>query len=125
MNIDLLRLKGASVKEMQNGEKCIVVPVKENDVFLSDRGGAYLSLTAIQKREITYGQTHIIRRKVAYDVYKNLTKEEQRAIPILGALTPSESNNDYSQTTSDNSRVSNGGSHFSNNSQADADNLPF
>ena len=57
LKLDLTKLCGTQIVEVQ-GRKCVVLPVDDNGIFLSQRGSAYLDLNIRESREVKYGQTH-------------------------------------------------------------------
>ena len=79
-----VNLKGKS----GNVVKCVVIPVDENDIFLSEKGGIYLDLVAVAMKEERYGQTHFIKRAIPDEKYKSMTDEEKKNIPIVGSISP-------------------------------------
>lgn len=68
--------------------KCVVIPVEDNGIFLSEKGGMYLELQAVALKTERFGQSHLIKRAYNKNEYKSMTDEERRAIPICGSLFP-------------------------------------
>ena len=93
VKIDLKKLEKVAVMNIQgkNGLiKCVVIPVEENNIFISDKpnGGILLNLKASETREMRYGQSHILKRTFSKDVYSKMTKEDLYNMPIVGNLSP-------------------------------------
>ena len=90
----------AGVVNTPKGNKmCVVIPVEENNIFLSQKGGIYQDFTAIKLYEPKYGQTHQLKAKVPTEKYRAMTKEERDRLPIVGGLQPLFPNNNESQQT--------------------------
>lgn len=97
--IDLAKILDAKVVDNEKG-KFIVIPVEKNDIYLTDKGAAYMNFAAREMREEKFGQTHFIKQVVSKKMFKGMTDEERKNIPILGGLSPD-----------------NGGQYSSNNAQ--------
>lgn len=133
IKLDLSKLCKTTTMEIQGKSgkvKCVVIPIEENNIFVSSKTGAlYLEVSAYENREIYYGQTHAIKQKVGGDKWRNMTQEERKAIPICGNMTPIEVANGNGGNHQDNTTqpsTSQSSSNFGgyNNSSSD-DNLPF
>lgn len=89
LQIDLLKLKGAFMRNLQGKaatKKCIIIPVDDNDsIFLGEKG-CYLNMTAIELENPQYSDTHCIKGNIPKEVREQMSKEEQYAQPILGGL---------------------------------------
>lgn len=68
--------------------KCVVIPVEQNGIFLSEKGGIYLDLQAIALKEERYGQSHLLKRSIPKEVWDEMSDEAKKAQPILGGLMP-------------------------------------
>lgn len=92
VKLDLAKLNKVAAVNLtgKTGEKvkCVVIPVEENDIFLSEKGGIYLDLTAVALKEERYGQTHLIKRSIPSEIYKDLSDEVKKNQSIIGALKP-------------------------------------
>ena len=97
LKIDFAKLNKVGVARIkgQTGEKvqCVVIPVEENGIFLSDKGGIYKDFTAIELKEERYGQSHLVKPSVPSEVYKYMTEEEKKSVPICGSLVPIKAKN--------------------------------
>lgn len=93
IKLDLKKLKNAFVKEIQGSTRtvqCVCIPIKDNHIFVSERGGLYLDLQATPLKEMRYGQSHLVKPVVGKDNWKSMSVEERNAIPIVGSLNPME-----------------------------------
>lgn len=89
MKIDLLKLKGAFMRNLKGStatKRCLIIPVDDCDgVFLGEKG-CYLSMTAIEMREPKFNDTHCIKVDIPKEQREAMTDEERNAVPILGGL---------------------------------------
>lgn len=88
IKIDLLKMKGAFVSNLQGRtatKKCICIPVESAGLYVGEKG-VYLNLTSIEMQEPRYGDTHYVKVSVDREVFRTLSEEERRAIPILGGM---------------------------------------
>lgn len=92
LKLDLAKLKKVGVANITgktgNKVKCVVIPVEENDIFLSEKGGIYMDLACFEMKKENYGQSHLIKQSLSEEKRKSMTDEEKNAIPIVGALKP-------------------------------------
>lgn len=89
IKLDLLKLKGASVRNIQGRtatKRCLIIPVDECDGMFLGEKGCYLNLTAIEMQNPQYNDTHCIKPDLSREKREAMTEEEQRAIPIVGGL---------------------------------------
>lgn len=120
IKLDLKKLKNAFVKEIQGTTRtvqCVCIPIKDNHIFVSERGGLYLDLQATPLQQPKYGQSHLVKPKVGSDNWKAMSKEERNAIPIVGSLSPIE-------YVSDDDKNKNAQDVYVNNNTED-DGMPF
>lgn len=104
IKLDLSKLCKTTTMDIQGKTgkvKCVVIPVEENGIFLSDKtGNIYLDFTAYERKEESFGQTHFIKQRVGGAKWKAMTDEERKNIPICGSLAPtSHSDNGYQDNT--------------------------
>ena len=100
LKLDLTKLCGAQIVEVQ-GRKCVVLPVDDNGIFLSQRGSAYLDLNIRESREVKYGQTHYAKVSVNKKTFASLSNEAKDALKnVVGNMAPDEYNADNATTTS-------------------------
>lgn len=95
LDLNLAHLDGAFIADVvtNNGanRKCVCVPVYDNDIFLSERGGAYLHLVAWQVDGKDWG-THMVQRSMSA-ADRGRLQEQGRQVPIVGNLSEMKSNN--------------------------------
>lgn len=65
-----------------NGRRCVCLPVDENEIFINDKGGMYMSFDFTFSPG-QWGNTHIL--KVSK---RGIPKEDRIKRPIVGSLTP-------------------------------------
>lgn len=97
-------------KKNKKGKKirCIVIPVKENFLYESDKGGVYLNIRVnLKDKEDEFNQHGFVGQSVPSDIYKEASdkeKEKMKKTPILGGLKDWEydgSSNDASGSAGD------------------------
>lgn len=91
LKIDYAKLKKVGVAHIQGKTgkvKCVIIPVEENNIFLSEKGGIYQDFSVFATKEEKYGQTHIIKPAMRKEEYERMTEDERKAIPIVGSLSP-------------------------------------
>ena len=107
IEIDLLKLKGAKVADVQGNtetRKCICIPINNEIGTVTDayftRGelsgellevkkkGVTLSLTAFELKKGEDGQSHLIKPSISKEVFERLSEDQQRRIPWIGNLKP-------------------------------------
>ena len=86
--ITLTKLKSV-VRKMKNkkGESidCLIIPIKENDLFYSKKGSVFLDIIAFPNDKFPEF-THSVKQSMPSDKYKAMTAEEKLAVPFLGNL---------------------------------------
>lgn len=92
LKLDFAKLKKVGVANITgktgNKVKCVVIPVEENNIFLSEKGGIYMDLACFALKEEKYEQSHLIKPSLTKEQRERMTDEEKNAIPIVGALKP-------------------------------------
>ena len=83
--INLASLEHKVIKT-KNGTDCIVLPIKSNNLFLSEKGNVFLDISANEHINAEKKQTHIVNQSVPKDVYDKLKAAGEYA-PTLGNLT--------------------------------------
>ncbi len=89
IKIDLLKLKGAFMRNLQGKsatKKCIIIPVDECDGMFLGEKGCYLNMTAIEMQNPQYSDTHCIKPDIPKEQREAMTEEQRNAIPIIGGL---------------------------------------
>lgn len=89
IKIDLLKLKGAFIRNLKGKEetkRCLIISVDDcGGIYLGEKG-CYLNLTAIEMQEPKYTDTHCIKVNLPKEQREAMTEDERNAIPILGGL---------------------------------------
>lgn len=87
--LNLAALEHAIIKT-KSGDEAIVIPIKKNNLFKSDKGNVYLDFSAreldLSKRREGSNDTHIVSQSVGKEAYEKL-KAENKYAPTLGNLT--------------------------------------
>lgn len=72
--------------------ECIVIPIKKNHLFRSEKGNVYMDIVMFSQKEPMKDkdgaiiQTHLVKQSLPKEVREAMTKEEQMAQPIIGSL---------------------------------------
>lgn len=103
IRIDMLKLKGASVKNVndENGQpkRYLVIPIDEADGFYVGQKGCYFSMRATPLQNRKYEDTHCVRAVLSKDRFQSLTKEQLMEVPILGGMQVNEYKQQQSAST--------------------------
>lgn len=95
INIDLKKIRGASVKSIQGkttAKECVCIPTDK--LYVGKNGAVYLDLSMVQlKQEGKYGDTHFVKERLSSDEYNAMSDEERKSIPIVGNAKPQQYNN--------------------------------
>lgn len=94
INLATLKHKVASFEKKGSKEKieCIVIPIKENHLFKSEKGNVFADLVIFKMKESQKDkdgattQTHIIKQSLPKEVREKQTDAEKREQPIFGSL---------------------------------------
>ena len=75
-------------KKDQNGKdiECIVIPVKKNNLFVSEKGNVYLDIIAFELKEPKHGDTHLVKQSLPKKIREAMSEEELKKTPIMGNL---------------------------------------
>lgn len=92
ININLLKLKNTAVIDLESKKtgtkkKCLIIPITDNDLFLSDKG-VYLSLNAYEANGLNDNKTHLLKQNFTKEVREKMTEDEKNTLPILGDAKP-------------------------------------
>lgn len=93
MKIDLLKLKGAFLRNLQgktSTKRCIIIPVDDCDGMYLGEKGCYLNMTAIEMQNPQFNDTHCVKVNIPKEQREAMTEEQRNAVPILGGLRPLE-----------------------------------
>lgn len=92
INLKLTALKDAGKAKLTNqrGEAvdCLIIPIKDNHLYESERGDIFLTVTAWENDKLKDGKTHLIKQSFNKEVREKMTEEERKTIPILGDMKP-------------------------------------
>ena len=87
VNIHLNKLKDVSVVDVR-GRKCVIIPVDDNGIYISEKGTIVLSYFMSKMKEESWGKTHSLKRKLTKEEYKTWTKEQKDNNPFAGYFEP-------------------------------------
>ena len=90
INLNLLKVKGAFVKELQGktaAKRCLVIPIEDADLY-EGKSGVYLSLAAWENGNLQDGKTHLVKQSFSAKVRESMTDEERKNAPIVGDVKP-------------------------------------
>jgi hypothetical protein len=81
IKLDLTALIGAQVQTAQDGTLALIIPIKANDLFYSQKGRVYLDLAVWQNKNGVdqYGYTHRVQQSLS---------KERRAMLPAGTYPP-------------------------------------
>ncbi len=66
------------------GNKVLVIPIEENNLFEGEKG-IYLDLVAFEIKNPKEGEdTHLIKQSFSKDKLAAMTEDQKKALPILG-----------------------------------------
>lgn len=89
ISINLLRLRNASIKGVKNKDgkvvKCVIIPIEKNNIFISEKSGAYIGFTAYAKKDWDKG-THEVKKTLSKDEAENMTAEDKKNMPNVGSM---------------------------------------
>lgn len=87
IGIQLNKLNGCSVVDVR-GKKCVMIPVEENGIYISEKGTIVLSYFMTKMKEESWGKTHSLKRKLTKEEYRTWSKEQKDNNPIAGYFEP-------------------------------------
>ena len=105
LDINLMKLSRVGVVSI-HGVKCVVIPVVENDIFISTDAAtgkaksAHLHLTAWEHKNgpSQYGDTHMLKLNTSEEYRAAHTEEELKSMPILGGGKPIKTGGNQAET---------------------------
>jgi hypothetical protein len=94
INLATLRHKIVTFDKKGSKEKieCIVIPIKDNHLFKSEKGNVFADLVIFKMKEPQKDkdgattQTHLIKQSLSKEVREKQTDTEKREQPIFGSL---------------------------------------
>lgn len=97
VSLYLNRLKNVDIIDVK-GKKCVVIPVEDNGIYISQKGTMVLSyFMSKMYEEDKYGHSHVLKRKLSKDEYKTMSPEDRKKVPDGGYFSPYKSQGGYSQ----------------------------
>ena len=90
ISVCLSDLKGAQVQQNQQGQQFLTIPIQSADLFHSDKGKVYLSLSMWAKKNgpDQYGKTHGIKQSLSQAYKQQIGEEAAKNIPFIGHAKP-------------------------------------
>lgn len=93
LKLDLTKIPYSFVSELKGTnetKRCVCIPVDSFGVFEGQKG-VYLDLRIVERKQAgEYGDTHFASLSVQGEVYKAMTDEQKKAIPIIGSMKPAQ-----------------------------------
>lgn len=86
INLNLRQLKHIIVNT-KKGNKCILIPIYENNLIEGEKG-IYLNATGFEIKNKSQDQknTHLVKQSFEKEIFNSMTDEEKQSQPILGNL---------------------------------------
>lgn len=99
LNLSALRHKVVefSKKGSTKKVKCVVIPIDENHLFLSDKGNIFLDIVAFKMKvpqtdkDGAVTQSHMIKQSLPKAVREAMSDDDKKSQPILGGIAIFES----------------------------------
>lgn len=91
--INLAAMPSHAIMKTKDGQECIILPIKKNNMFLSEKGNVYLDLIAFERKtpqtdkDGAITQTHLVKQSLPKAVREAQTEQEKMDQPIIGSLT--------------------------------------
>ena len=85
--MNLAALKHGLVKGKKEGETLICIPIKENELYKSEKGNVFLDIVGFEfndKSDKEYKNTHLLKQSFSKERLGEMTEDEKKALPILG-----------------------------------------
>ena len=87
VSVYLNRLTNATLQDF-NGKKCMVIPIEDNNIYISDKGTVMLAMFMEKLNTPNdYGKTHFLRRKVTKAELSSMTVEQKQGKLISGIIS--------------------------------------
>lgn len=87
LKLNLTALKHGLVKGKTEGETLICIPVKANQLYLSEKKNVYLDIVGFEfedKSDKEYKDTHLLKQSFKKEELAAMTEEQRKALPIIG-----------------------------------------
>lgn len=85
--LNLTALKHGLVAGKTEGEVLICIPVKANQLFLSEKKNVYLDIVGFEfedKTDTKYPNTHLLKQSFSKEALAAMDEATKKALPILG-----------------------------------------
>jgi hypothetical protein len=85
--LNLTALKHGLVAGKTEGEVLICIPVKANQLFLSEKKNVYLDIVGFDfedKTDTKYPNTHLLKQSFSKEALAAMSEDVKKALPILG-----------------------------------------
>ena len=87
IRLNLLHLKGAQVvKTKEPKGRFIMLPLGADSLLFEGKAGVYLNLSAWERLNPSYGETHYIKQTIGKQLFESMTTEQRRELPIVGGM---------------------------------------
>ena len=88
ISLYLNRLENVTV-DNAGGKKCVIIPIAENGIFISERGSVCANFFMNKVFTPTsFGSTHVLRRKLSKEEFYRLSKDDKKRIKEVGYFRP-------------------------------------
>lgn len=87
LKLNLTALKHGLIKGKEADETIICIPIKANQLFLSEKKNVYLDIVGFEftdKSDKQYKDTHLLKQSFNKEALAAMTDEQKKALPILG-----------------------------------------
>lgn len=91
LSVELTALPGATIQPSQvDGKMYVLIPVEAADLFLTEAGKCFLSLSMWEKRVAPdeYGKTHGVKQSLSRSRREQLGADAARNMPFIGSAKP-------------------------------------
>jgi hypothetical protein len=78
------------VKGKTGVKRCACIPIGDNDIFVSQKGGIYISFIAWENSKLKDGKTHLVKQSFSKGVREKMNPEDLKNAPIIGDVKPLE-----------------------------------
>lgn len=85
VKLNLGALNKAVVVKNSKKRKAILIPFDDNFVFEGEKG-VYLSLNAFEMKDVKFNSTHLLKLKIPSEIYKAMSDDEKKSMPIVGSI---------------------------------------
>ncbi len=83
ITLDLVKVRGVTLLKTADGKEFYGIPIDE--LFLTERN-AIMKMVAVSIDDERFGKSHILKRYVDTEKYKEMSELEKRMQPIIGSV---------------------------------------